>query len=658
VISVKRSHPQMEGPVPGLASRPGAAQHWRLLSSLMLALLAAILLVRPGAAVAQIGGAKTQAKPALNVVVIGDFYSYGYAYSTDPALRGSVPPTLQALNQIQAANPGVQVNVLFIPVKDATRNWLPPVVNSVRDAKIVIVGVGANDARVTDSMRTVLFGAAASAKAFPQLMAVFENGSFLQAQAAFLGEIAARAAPGASIVTLGYPTVLPEQLSSGFTWWSPFRWTAISQQQANMSNQLVSALNMANDQATSMVAAHHPGLHFLYADLSGALQGKGPFGPQPARPGVTSANARGSQSDNLKQTLIGSDLLPYVDQAVNDVLSTKGLQGSQDIPPITPKSRWHLTVHEPVVVQVQPTHPKSNLGVNTQPQINGNNPTSQPPSSSNLPANPADTGGPTANGQQASGQDSPSISIPSADIGQIASAITGQRQHGDHGRHSPQPVDTAPSGTPQPSDTGQPTAAAQPVDTGQPTAAAQPSGTGLPTGAAQPLPTRLSAGTPPGGCPASMSGGACQDCGIVCSHAGSGSGPAGVPVIPAPPAPLPPPITPHEIPGAGASPGSGTPPATPATTPATGTVPAAPATGTVPAAPAPAAPATGTAPAVPPTAAPVAGTTQALGTAPAAPAPGAAPATPPPAAAPAVPPPATGATSDAGITPNSAGGGA
>ena len=683
MTSVKRSHRQTGGSAPGLALGPGAAPHWRLLSSLMLALLAAILLVRPGAAMAQAGGAKAQAKPALNVVVIGDFYSYGYAYSADPALRGSVPPTLQALNQIQAANPGIQVNVLFIPVKDATRNWLPPVVNAVRDANIVIVGVGANDARFTDSMRTVLFGAAASAKAFPQLMAVFDNGSFLQAQAAFLGEIAARAAPGASIVTLGYPTVLAEQLPAGFTWWSPFRWASISQQQANMSNQLVSALNMANDQATSITAAHHPGLHFLYADLSGALQGKGPFGPQPGRHGATPASTRGSQPADLRQTLIGSDLLPYVDQAVNDELSTKGLQGAQDIPPITPKSRWKLTVHEPVEVQVQPTHPKSNVGVNTQPQINGDNPANQPASSANLPGNPADTGGPTANGQQASGQDRPSISIPSADIGQIASAVTGQRQHGDHGRHSTQPVDTVPSGTPQP------------VDTGQPTGTPQPSGTGLPTGAAQPLPTRLSAGTPPGGCPASMSGGACQDCGIVCSHAGNGGGPAGVPVIPAPAAPLPPPITPHEIPAAGASPGSGTTPATPATgaTQAPGTGPAAPATGTTTqvtgTAPATtamgaaasattatgAASATGTVSAIPAT-----GAASATGTVSAAPATGAtapavapatqAPPAPPsavaqapaalatPAFAPAAPLPATGAAPDAGITPTFAGGGA
>jgi len=78
----------------------------------MLALLAPILLPRPDAAAAATG----PAKPRLNVVVIGDFFSYGYADSADPALQRSAPPTLQALNQIQAANPGVQVSVLFIPV--------------------------------------------------------------------------------------------------------------------------------------------------------------------------------------------------------------------------------------------------------------------------------------------------------------------------------------------------------------------------------------------------------------------------------------------------------------------------------------------------------------------------------------------------------------
>ena len=62
----------------------------------MVVLLAGILIPKPEAAFAATGGHKVPAKPELNVVVIGDFYSYGYATSSDAALRKSLPPTLQA----------------------------------------------------------------------------------------------------------------------------------------------------------------------------------------------------------------------------------------------------------------------------------------------------------------------------------------------------------------------------------------------------------------------------------------------------------------------------------------------------------------------------------------------------------------------------------
>src|SRR5260370_17513382 len=240
---------------------PGAAWHWRLCSLLMLALLASFLIPRPDAANAATGGPKPPARPNPTVVVIGDFYSYGSATSAEPALQKSAPPTPQALKQIQAANRGVNVNVLFIPVSAATSTSLfqpaslgtssarLTLINAVRRASTVIVGVGGGNATLAESLRSVLFGGAVSAKAFSQLMANFDNGSYLRAQIALLDAIAARAAPGMSIVTLGYPTMLGEQLPSGFTWFSPSPWTAVSQQRANMSDQLVSPLNTANEES-------------------------------------------------------------------------------------------------------------------------------------------------------------------------------------------------------------------------------------------------------------------------------------------------------------------------------------------------------------------------------------------------------------------------
>ena len=244
----------------------------------MVVLLAGFLVPKPEAAFAATAGQKPPAKPELNVVVIGDFYSYGYATSPDAALRKSVPPTLQALDQVQAADSGVKVNVLFIPVPVATSSALfdpgnqelPALIRAVRDSSVVIVGIGGGNAALAGPMRSVLFGNAASAKAFPQLMTRFYDGYYLYAQTALLNAVAANAAPGTSIVTLGYPAVSGKQGASGFTWWSPFTSSTVNQQQANMSDQLVSALNVANQQATSIVAAAHSGLHFLNADLSAA----------------------------------------------------------------------------------------------------------------------------------------------------------------------------------------------------------------------------------------------------------------------------------------------------------------------------------------------------------------------------------------------------
>jgi hypothetical protein len=279
--------------------------------------------------VAEAAELKAPVKPQLNVVDIGDLYSYGYATSSASALRKSVPPTLQALNQVQAANSGVRLKVLFIPVPAATssalfdsgNNELPALINAVAHSSVVIVGLGGGNTPLAGSMRSVLFGTAAPADAFPQLMNSIDDGYYLYNQEGLLSAIAAHAAPGTSIVTLGYPAIAGKQGTSGFSWWSPYTWGTVSQAQANMSDQLVSALNTADGQATSMVAAAHPDLHFLYADLSGAMVGTG-----------LSGSATGSQQGQTRptNTTIGSDLLPYVSQAAGNKLVTMNVHAAQD----------------------------------------------------------------------------------------------------------------------------------------------------------------------------------------------------------------------------------------------------------------------------------------------------------------------------------------
>ena len=230
--------------------------HWRLGSLLMLGAIGFVLAPKSVAEAAEL---KAPVKPQLNVVDIGDLYSFGYATSTESALRKSAPPTLQALNQVQAANSGVRLNVLFIPVTaasssalfDSGNNELPALINAVAHSSVVIVGVGGGNSPLAGSMRSVLFGTSAPADAFPQLMNSIDDGYYLYSEEGLLSAIAAHAAPGTSIVTLGYPAISGKQGTSGFSWWSPYTWGTVSQAQANMSDQLVSALNTADGQATS-----------------------------------------------------------------------------------------------------------------------------------------------------------------------------------------------------------------------------------------------------------------------------------------------------------------------------------------------------------------------------------------------------------------------
>jgi hypothetical protein len=308
----------------------------------MLGVIAGVLLALPpaGATDAHRTSPKHPARPTLSVVVVGDLFSYGYAKSADPALRLSVPPTLEALNQVQLANQDVQLHVLFIPVWEATWDNLykssgsgkPPLINAVKDANVVIAGVGADVPSFAASLQTILFGARVPANRYPPLMGIFDNGSYQQEETAYLEDIAAREAPGGVIVTLGYPSAQQVRLPSGRIWWSALSWSAISGPQARLTDRLVSVLNSDNAAATKAAGTQYHDMHLLYADPS-------------AMP--SEASARGAQATALKETLIGNTLLPYVAQAVNDELTSRGVRGSANVPPITPTSRWELSVQFP-----------------------------------------------------------------------------------------------------------------------------------------------------------------------------------------------------------------------------------------------------------------------------------------------------------------------
>jgi hypothetical protein len=557
----KRSHPKTKVNIRRRkAGQREPTWHWRLGSLLMAGAIGFVLAPKSVAEAAEL---KAPVKPQLNVVDIGDLYSYGYATSSASALRKSVPPTLQALNQVQAANSGVRLKVLFIPVPAATssalfdsgNNELPALINAVAHSSVVIVGLGGGNTPLAGSMRSVLFGTAAPADAFPQLMNNIDDGYYLYNQEGLLSAIAAHAAPGTSIVTLGYPAIAGKQGTSGFSWWSPYTWGTVSQAQANMSDQLVSALNTADGQATSMVAAAHPDLHFLYADLSGAMVGTGP-----------SASATGSQQGQTRptNTTIGSDLLPYVSQAAGNKLVTMNVHAAQGTPLVTSASPWQLSVVLPVSA---PKH--TTAAATPSPQNNQDNPSTPVYEPLVWPGFPAQPSRPAAGGLPPGGAGSGG---PAA----AASPAVGSTSTAQGGNDQGQPVGhdqrlSAPG-------YGQPT-----VSANLPTLGAKPTPGDHPTGGLQlPIPTQPARPSVNG---TSASTGDVKAGPIVTPTPGADSGnnrspsatppkktpspgnPPALPMIPAPPASLPKPITTAApAPGTGSEP-TGAPGTTPTATP-------------------------------------------------------------------------------------------
>ncbi|HKN98499.1 MAG TPA: SGNH/GDSL hydrolase family protein, partial [Pseudonocardiaceae bacterium] len=363
------------------------------------AAIAAVLAISTGTA--QAGAAEpsagpaapatsASAKPTLKVVVIGDSFTSGEGASSstyktvpvrdvnqdgidytsmqvDPAHQSSTAPSLQALNQIQAANPGVDLQVTFVPVSGATRDSLyqttrpgtpfeqPPQIDAVKGADVVIVGIGGNDARFSDWVHTALTSTdATSTQQFPQFMEQFNNGTYLNNQVKLLNDISNLASPNATIVSLGYPKAMPATVPGEPVWWSPFSWSQISQGEANMSNQLATTLNTNNQDASFIAASQHPAQQWLYADLSTALEGHELFTSQEGLNGLTPGNVQGSYHPNdLGQQLLGATMQPYIQQAVNGQLQRLGVQGAEDVPTVTPtfSSMWNLRVDLPLQMQ-------------------------------------------------------------------------------------------------------------------------------------------------------------------------------------------------------------------------------------------------------------------------------------------------------------------
>ncbi|MEU4493974.1 GDSL-type esterase/lipase family protein [Streptomyces sp. NPDC023998] len=320
----------------------------------------------------------------VRITVIGDSYTSGEGASAgtyktvqvtgaegsvlnqiDPAHQSATAPTLRAIDKIAQENPSVTFDVTFVPVSGATRGSLyetvrpgtefehSPQIDAVNNANIVIVGVGGNDAGFGNLAHTVVTSRESTTEqAFPGMMAPLQDGSYLSQQAAVYQDIASRAAPGATIVTLGYPKVMPDAIQGGSP--SPVSELLISNREAQLVNEFGSTINSLNQQATQL-AAQQTGANVTYADVSQALAGHELFSPQEGLNGLDFLNVQGSYHPNdLGQALIANTLTPTVNQAVIHELGNQGLVGPpapepDPLPPVATAPENPPAPPEPVV---------------------------------------------------------------------------------------------------------------------------------------------------------------------------------------------------------------------------------------------------------------------------------------------------------------------
>ncbi|WP_307659403.1 GDSL-type esterase/lipase family protein [Streptomyces sp. V1I1] len=320
----------------------------------------------------------------VRITVVGDSYTSGEGASAgtyktvqvtgaegsvlnqiDPAHQSASAPTLRAIDKIAQENPNVTFDVTFVPVSGATRASLyetvrpgtefehSPQIDAVNGANIVIVGVGGNDAGFGNLAQTVVTSRESTTEQkFPGLMGPLQDGTYLDAQAAVYQDIASRAAPGATIVTLGYPKVMPDTIPGGSP--SPVSELLISNREAQLVNEFGSTINSLNQQATQL-AAQQTGANVTYADVSQALSGHELFSPQEGLNGLDFLNVQGSYHPNdLGQALIANTLTPAVNGAVIHELGNQGLVGPpapepDPLPPVDPAPENPPAPADPVV---------------------------------------------------------------------------------------------------------------------------------------------------------------------------------------------------------------------------------------------------------------------------------------------------------------------
>jgi hypothetical protein len=304
-------------------------------------------------------------KGTVRVVVIGDSFTSGEGANprtfqtrevpvndgfggtfnqqvVDPAHQSSTAPALRAIDQIRAQNPDVNIETTFVPVSGATRDSLyqttnpgtpfeqAPQINAVKDADVVVLGIGGNDARFSDFARTILGSREATTEAaFPEFQARVQDPAFAQAQAQVYNDVRGLMNPNGTLIVTGYPQVLPDNVPTTNTP-SPVSQQLISSREAQLANQFANDINTSVRNGVD-IANQTQGPAIRFVDQTNALDGNRLFDAQEGVNGIRLDDRQSSFHPNdVGQQRLADVLQPHVDQAVRDTLVNQGVLPPQN----------------------------------------------------------------------------------------------------------------------------------------------------------------------------------------------------------------------------------------------------------------------------------------------------------------------------------------
>jgi hypothetical protein len=330
-----------------------------------------------------------QQGPVINAVVLGESWASGngsnpknFFYSApiydgegnlvippliDPSRQSSSAPALQALAQVMAVYPDMQVNLTDAAHTGATYPKMTAATDvgslfprecqlcAVPGNNLVLIQTGGDDAHVAPLITNMLNPLGNSVANFSKVQDQFASGQYGATMANLDNQIA-QLAPGSSIVVTGYPQPFSSDSPASFTSSWPFTSLLIDPHGPQMANQFADLATAGNLAGMNAAAAANLSSNFIFANPQGALGNLTMFDSTAGMTGLTPWDLIASfHPTDAGNTAIANSQVPAVAEAVYNQRALQGYGGTLDVPPIdgvaTFPYLWNLRVGLPLADQ-------------------------------------------------------------------------------------------------------------------------------------------------------------------------------------------------------------------------------------------------------------------------------------------------------------------